>query len=115
MNLYTFWIIDMSNPANSPQQSDAVILARLDERTRAMSEQLGDVKKGQSDLRDDFDSFKDEIDGRIAKDKDGYVTRDEFGPVRAIAYGIVGVALLAVIGALVSLVVQGAKTGVTIP
>jgi hypothetical protein len=107
VNLYTHWIIDMSNSANSPQQSDAVILARLDERTRAMSDQLGDVKKGQADLKEDFEHFKDEIDGRIAKDRDGYVTRDEFGPVRAIAYGIVGVTLLAVIGALVALVVKG--------
>lgn len=105
--MHTFWIIDMSNPSNSPQQSDAVILARLDERTRAMSDQLSDVKKGQADLRDDFDHFKTEIDGRIAKDKDGYVTRDEFGPVRAIAFGIVGVTLLAVLGALVGLVLKG--------
>lgn len=111
MCTHNYWILSMSNPSNSPQ-SDAVILARLDERTRAMSEQMGDVKRGQSDLRNDFDHFKKEVEGRIAKDKDGYVTRDEFGPVRAIAFGIVGVAMLAVIGALVALVVKGPAAGV---
>lgn len=89
-----------------PAQSDAVLLARIDERTRAMSSQLDDVKRGQADLSSRMDSLTKDVDAKLATHGDNYVTRDEFGPVRAIAYGIVSVVLLGVIGALVALVLR---------
>jgi hypothetical protein len=107
MSYFAFWVLDMSNAANSPQQSDAVILARLDERTHAMSKQLEDVKRGQVDMSARMDKLTDEVDAKLATHGDGYVTKDEFAPVKALAYGFAGLILVAVVIALVALVVKG--------
>lgn len=106
MGHFHFWVLDMTNPANSPQQSDAVILARLDERTHAMAKQLDDVKKGQADMSGRMDKLTDEVDAKLANHGDGYVTKDEFQPVKALAYGFAGLILTAVVIALIVLVVK---------
>ncbi len=50
---------------------DSELLARIDERTKAMAERMDD-----------------------------FVTKSEFAPVRSIVFGMVGAVLLAVLGAL---------------
>lgn len=98
----------MSNLANQTSgQTDAVILARLDERTRAMSDQLGDVKKGQADMSARMDKLTNEVDQKLANHGENYVTRAEFSLVQAIVYGGCGLVLLGVVGALIALVVRG--------
>lgn len=98
----------MSIPGSHHQgQSDAEILARLDERTRAMSEQLGDVKKGQADMSARMDKLTNEVDQKLANHGENYVTRAEFMLVQTIVYGGCGLVLLAVVGALIALVVRG--------
>lgn len=90
----------MSNPSNQPHtQSDAVILARLDERTRAMSEQLNGIKR-------DVESLKVEVDDRLNGLDGQFVTRAEYLPVRALVYGFVGLVLCAVAAGIISLVVS---------
>ena len=62
----------------SPPTSDASLLARLDERTANMAEDLADLKAN-------------------------YVTKTEFAPVRAIVFGGVVLVLVAFMGALIVL------------
>ena len=62
----------------SPPTSDASLLARLDERTANMAEDLADLKAN-------------------------YVTKTEFAPVRAIVFGGVVLVLVAFMGALIGL------------
>jgi len=62
----------------TPPSSDASLLARLDERTANMAEDLADLKAN-------------------------YVTKTEFAPVRAIVFGGVVLVLVAFMGALIVL------------
>lgn len=62
----------------TPPSSDASLLARLDERTANMAEDLADLKAN-------------------------YVTKTEFAPVRAIVFGGVVLILVAFMGALIVL------------
>lgn len=66
----------------------ADLLARIDERTRA-------IQRDVNALRLDLDGLKQE-----------FVTEKEFWPVRAIAYGLVGLILVSVIGAIVTMVLR---------
>lgn len=65
--------------------SNEVLLARIDERTKR--------------LEDDFLTLKDHITSK-------FVTKDEFQPVKAISYGLVGLICIAVVGALITLVIK---------
>lgn len=71
-------------PAVAASHSNAVLLARIDERTKGT------------------DLAVHEIKDMVTKN---YVTQTEFKPVKLIAFGFVAVILLAVVGALVLLVV----------
>lgn len=62
----------------SPPVNDLQLLARLDERTANMAEDLADLKAN-------------------------YVTKTEFAPVRAIVFGGVVLVLVAFMGALIVL------------
>ena len=66
-------------------QDNAQLLARLDERTRAIQETVAGIER---------------------KLNSDYVSRQEFEPIKKIVYGTVGLILVAVVGALVALVVN---------
>lgn len=70
---------------NELSKSDAVLLARIDERTGSLVSTVNEIKSSLENK---------------------YLLRSEFAPVRNIVYGLVTVILLAVIGALVALVVK---------
>ena len=73
-----------------------VILARMDERQKAMAKDLSDLK---DQVAVDFEELKKQL-------HDGYVAREEFGPIRRLVWGsIMGV--LGIVGAAIaSLVVK---------
>lgn len=72
------------------------LLTRVDERTQATHEQLGELK---IDMNKQLTDLRKEI-------TECYVTKHEFLPVQKIAYGAAGVMLLAVLGALVAIVIH---------
>lgn len=65
------------------------LLARLDERTRA-------IVLEQTSLK-----------ARIERLDEDYVTKVEYAPVRSVVYGLIGAIMLAVVGAILALVVRG--------
>lgn len=76
----------MTDPLlRSPDDSPAVLLARIDERVETLMKQ---VEK----IQDDLDSK--------------FVTKTEFDPVKKLAYGAVTAALMAVGGAILGLVIK---------
>ena len=66
-------------------------LARVDERTRHMSE--------------DINSIKGMVDKLADSTKNEFVTKTEVEPIKRIVYGVVSIILTTVIGGLVALVV----------
>lgn len=62
------------------------LLARIDERTKSLQDDMSSVKATLSN---------------------NYITRAEFDPVKRVVYGGVGLVLVAVLGALIALVVVG--------
>jgi hypothetical protein len=66
----------------TPPPSTQELLYRLDERTKAMADDLLDLKNGAKN----------------------YVTKAEFTPIRSLVFGAVAIILIAVLGALVNLV-----------
>lgn len=65
--------------------TNEVLLARIDERTKRLEE--------------DMVGLKDQLTSR-------FVTKDEFAPVKTIAYTLVSVVCLGVLAAVVSLVIK---------
>lgn len=65
--------------------SNEVLLARIDERTKR--------------LEDDMVSLKEQLTSR-------FVTKEEFGPIRNLVYGGVGLTLITVLSAILYLVVK---------
>ena len=65
-------------------QSNAILLARIDERTIATDRVVQEIKVLVTT---------------------NYVTQQEFKPVRALVYGAVGLMLTGIIGAIIALVV----------
>lgn len=68
------------------QQSNEILLARIDERTKR--------------LEDDFSSIRIQLSSK-------FVTKEEFVPVKNIVYGMVGLILVAVLSGLVTLLIKG--------
>lgn len=69
---------------NMMDAEDKVLLARIDERTTFIVNQVSELKKS-------------------------YVTKEEFKPVRMIVYGLAGAVLLTFLYAIVNLVVTNKK------
>ncbi|QNN23538.1 hypothetical protein HED60_15055 [Planctomycetales bacterium ZRK34] len=70
-------------PIKQPDEDQATLLARVDERTLAMQEAID----------------------RIAERMDEqYVTKAEFRPVRGVVYGLVALVMTATVGALLDLI-----------
>ena len=70
-----------------PREPVSTLLARIDERTKSIAENLERLEKQTAD------QFK------------LYVTKTEFWPVKTIVYSAVAIILMAVLGAVVTLVV----------
>lgn len=70
---------------NVVSQGNAVLLARIDERTMTTERGVQEIK--------------------LMVEKN-YVTQQEFKPVKAFVYGVVTILLLAIIGAIAALVVK---------
>jgi hypothetical protein len=88
-------------PPEGAPEAEAIQLARIDERTRHISEKLDSFMKDaryRYVTRDEFESVKHAHQHRV--------TRDEFEPVKRVVYGMVGVVLLGVIGALLTLLLN---------
>jgi len=70
------------------QQQDRELLARLDERLKA--------------LQDRFDALEDDVSSKTQENKDAlhdYVTHNEFTPVKLLTYGVAGLILSTIISA----------------
>lgn len=65
--------------------TNEVLLARIDERTKRLEE--------------DFLDFKEQLNSK-------FVTKEEFYPVKTICYSTVSIICLAVLGALIALVIK---------
>lgn len=94
-----------------------IVLARLDERTLSI---LNDLTKLRLDLRDTVDTISDrvkdvesrvnmkaqEIEDRLDTLTDhvekNYVKKTEFSPIKLIVYGFVGLVLTAFVGVLIT-------------
>ena len=84
-------------------EGDHAILARLDERTKAMAQSMdmmrGQINKIDEDLRAELKSHKTDA-----------ITRAEFDPIKRLVYGTVGLILFAVVSAIVaSVLINGGK------
>ena len=111
-------------------ESEASLLARIDERTRSTAEGVGELKAEMKEIRaelkdhvrrEELAAATGDLWGRVneqekaiagkACDADveaklkSYVTVESFDPVKRVVYGAVGVALLAVGVAIVAMVV----------
>ncbi len=64
---------------------DSTLLARIDERTRTMSDKIEHLEK-------------------VLEEQ--YVTQKEFAPVRSVVFGMVGVMLLSVLVGIITLVIR---------
>jgi hypothetical protein len=64
---------------------DSSLLARIDERTRSMTDKITHIEKTL---------------------EDNYVTQKEFAPVRSVVFGMVGVILLSMLVAVIALIVR---------
>lgn len=64
---------------------DSTLLARIDERTRTMSDKIEHLEK-------------------VLEEQ--YVTQKEFAPVRSVVFGMIGVMLLSVLGGIITLVIR---------
>ena len=90
------------------------LLARLDERTKAIQNTVQDVKhdviKSNEQLASTLKSFEERMNERmdnIEQDmRNNYVRKDEFSLVQKLVYGFVAVVVLAVIGALINTVLR---------
>lgn len=91
----------------------AELLARLDERTKAIQNDMQELKKDLKTIDDIYTNrlteFEKKIEEKVEKhfEKSAvkYVTKDSFDPVKKIVYGLVGLILTAVAGAIISLAV----------
>lgn len=72
-------------------ESQAVILARIDERTRS-------TQKGMEALSGEVKELKAGLESK-------FVTQEEFKPVKSIAYGLVKIILTVVVLGLLGLVI----------
>lgn len=130
MNLFTYWIEDslMSQAPHSPSilnPSSEAILARVDERTRSMSDNIADLKKGlevvrsdvergQAATRKELEEFRAEVDKKLDGHDGKYVTKDRFALIEKLVLSFAGLILLSVAVALIALVVNaGNAPGVT--
>lgn len=101
------------------QDNQSNLLARLDERTKAIQDSLNTIRddfKTQSEITlkkiDDIEiklenkiqSVKVEMADRIEVHEKTFVTQEQFKPVQKIVYGIVGLILFSFGTALVTLV-----------
>jgi len=88
-------------------ESNAIILARLDERMKAMAHDMSEMKKQTvadlADLKQTNTAEHDEIRKSLAE---GYVSKADFRPVKQVVLGAVGLALSAVFAGLIALVVK---------
>ena len=77
-------------------ESNAIILARLDERMKSMANDMAEMKRSNTDEHE-------EIKKSLAE---GYVSKADFRPVKQVVLGAVGLALSAVFAGLIALVVK---------
>lgn len=110
----------MSQAPHSPSilnPSSEVILARVDERTRSMCDNISDLKKGlevvrtdvergQAATRKELEEFRAEVDQKLDGHDDKYVTKDRFALIEKLVLGAAAMILIAVFGAMVYLVVK---------
>jgi hypothetical protein len=84
------------NRGEERAEANAVILARLDERLKAMAHDMAEMKRLNTDEHE-------EIKKSLAE---GYVSKADFRPVKQIVFGAVGLVLTSVFAGLIALVVK---------
>lgn len=98
------------------------ILARLDERTKSINDNMKSLQESISIFKHELKTMNDSLTGKIEKVEDdlsikieklenkiesGYVKTEKFNPIERIVYGIIGLILVAVCTGLMSLVIIG--------
>lgn len=117
----SYWPEDAMTQASTPQghiyPSADAILARLDERTKGMADDVADLKKsieavradvdkGQLATKKEIEEFREEVEKKLDGHDTKYVSKAEYAIVRTLVFSAAGVMLLAVLGALIALVVK---------
>ncbi len=100
----------MSDTGTELSKGEAVLLARLDERTKYLVDGLPQMKtdltNSINEVKTSLDNTKIDFSKALENVKKDNITREEFNPIRNIVYGFVGMILVAVVSAMIYLVVK---------
>lgn len=86
----------MPPPEREPRASSGGLIARIDERTKALQESLGEFKDTVEKRLDDISELIDEH----------YTKKADFDPIKKIVYGFVGFLLLSMGGMFIAVIVR---------
>lgn len=85
------------------------LLARLDERTKAIQSEIShlrtEVKEKVERIESSITTMKREVDDVLETVEKDYVRKETFVPIQKIVYGVVGLILTAVFAAIIGMVI----------
>ena len=92
----------MSEEHTSDSYSVRETLARLDERTRSIKNDIQFLKEEITSIKRSVKEETNDINESLAK----YVTKEEFSPIQRAIYTVASLIVMSVIGTLISLVLK---------